>query len=81
MKRFKLWVLVAMLLLIGSATLVFGRGWLWLGTKWEPGGDFNWGIHADYHKFRADLSGLGHGLGLSKESKTAPKPGRPSEHK
>ena len=72
MKHFKLWIILIMLLLVLTAVIVFGRGWLWFGTQWEPGGEFNWGMHADGHKFDEDMIKLQKSLGLRKDKEGPP---------
>jgi len=71
MRHFKLWVILTIVLVILVIVVVFGRGWVWFGTRWEPGGEFNWGLHVDDFQFHKDMNKLMEAVGL-KDSGTPP---------
>jgi hypothetical protein len=72
MKHLKLWICIILAFLVLVAAIVFGRGWVRIGTKWEPGGEFDWGPKVDGVKFDEDMAKLQRAFGLKKDMQPPP---------
>lgn len=72
MKHFKLWIVLILAFLVLAGAIVFGRGWIRFGSKFEPGGDMDWGPKVDSVKFDEDMNRLQRAIGLKKDPEAPP---------
>ena len=72
MKHLKLWIVITVAFVVLVGAIVFGRGWIRIGTKWDPGGEFDWGPRWDSVKFNEDMFRLQRAIGVKKDTEPPP---------